>query len=193
MDGKFGAGVVLKRGTRFIYFTKNVWAKLRRHVPMLKTVDYRLQLTDAKDVAVIMFNDVQYVGFHNTYKHEGEVKSSYINLKPDEWARFLAALEEIDALLPPQNIILCPGCKLMKTFMRVSHGRMLLTKLSPDKLQVVHESNNATHNHSMMHCEYCGEYMLCNDGKCHSHLYACRDCEPENFCTTCGSIKVFGL
>ena len=136
LDGKYGTCIKLTRGKRFIAFSTNVWLKLRRHVPKLKTPFYNVKLTEAKEVTVIKFtDDVHYVSFHHTYKRDNDVYSSYINMNPEEWSSFLAALDKIDAVIPPrpQDIITCPDCCLMKTVVPVYLGRMQPTVLTIEK------------------------------------------------------------
>ena len=103
-DGPFGTCVKLTRGKRFIAFSTNVWQRFRRHVPMLKTPNYNVKLTEAKEVTVITFTDgAQYVSFHHTYKRDNETFSSYINLNVEEWSCFLAALDMIDVAIPSSS------------------------------------------------------------------------------------------
>ena len=196
LDGKYGTCLKLTRGKRFIALSTSVWLKLRRHVPKLKTPGYNVKLTEAKEVTVITFTDgAQYVSFHNKYKRNADVYSSYINLNDEEWSCFLAALDKIDAIIPPrsQEIIPCPDCRLMKTVVSVCQGRMQQTTLTIERHQEVHENNNHAHNQEMYQCEYCGGYSFQPESGCHCHQYNCRECEPNNFCTTCGSIKILAV
>ena len=193
-DGPYGTCVKLTRGKRFIAFSINVWHRLRRHIPMLKTSNYNVKLTEAKEVTVIAFADgVQYVSFHHTYKRDNNVLSSYINLNGEEWSCFLVALDKIDAVIPPQEIVPCPSCCLMKTVVPVINGRVRETILTPERLQEVHENNSMAYNQEMYQCEYCGGYSHRIESGCHCHRYNCRECEPNNFCTTCGSVNIFAV
>ena len=196
LEGKYGTCIKLTRGKRFIAFSINVWLKLRRHVPMMKTPSYNVKLTEAKEVTVITFtDDVQYVSFHHTYKRDDDVYSSYINLNGEEWSCFLSALDKIDAVIPPQpqDIIPCPDCKLLKTVIPVCLGRIQPTILTMEKQQEVQENNNNAHNQEMYQCEYCGGYCYRSESGCHCHQYNCRECEPNNFCATCGGIKILAV
>ena len=195
-DGPFGTCVKLTRGKRFIAFSTNVWQRLRKHVPMLRTPNYNVKLTEAKEVTVIPFSDgLQYVSFHHTYKRDDQAFSSYINLNAEEWSCFLTALDMIDkAIAPqPQEIVPCPSCCLMKTVVPVVDGRVRETILTPERLQEVRENNNIAYNQEMHRCEYCGGYSHQIESGCHCHRYDCRECEPSNFCTTCGSINIFAV
>ena len=195
-DGPFGTCVKLTRGKRFIAFSTNVWQRLRKHVPMLRTPNYNVKLTEAKEVTVIPFSDgLQYVSFHHTYKRDDQAFSSYINLNAEEWSCFLTALDMIDkAIAPqPQEIVPCPSCCLMKTVVPVVDGRVRETILTPERLQEVRENNNIAYNQEMHQCEYCGGYSHRIESGCHCHRYDCRECEPNNFCTTCGSVNIFAV
>ena len=192
-DGPFGKYVKLARGERCITFSTNIWLKLRSHVPMLKSLDFKIQLTEDKNVNVFSFNGVQYVGFHQTYKRNGDVYSRYINLNETEWASFLKALTLIDTVIAPSEIIPCPSCYLLKTVMPIINGRARETTLSPEMLQEVRENNKIAYNQEMYRCEYCGGYSYQINSGCHCHRYDCHACEPENFCTTCGSVKIFAV
>ena len=185
----------LTRGKRFIAFSTNVWQRFRRHVPMLKTPNYNVKLTEAKEVTVISFtDDAQYVSFHHTYKRDNETFSSYINLNGEEWSCFLTALDMIDAAIPPtQQLIPCPNCCLMKTVVPVVNGRVRETILTPERLEEVRENNNIASNQERYQCEYCGGYSYQIESGCHCHRYDCRECEPNNFCTTCGSVQIFAV
>lgn len=194
-DGKYGPCVKITRDKRFIAFSVNVWRKLRRHIPKLKTQGYHVKLTEAKEVTVVIFtDDAQYVRFHNKYKRDDDVYSSYINLNDEEWSCFLAALDKIDvAIPPPEDIIPCPDCCLMKTVLPVCFGRMKPTMLSIERQKEVQENNKVAHNQEMYQCEYCGGYSYQMESGCHCHQYNCRECEPNNFCVTCGSVKIFAV
>ena len=196
LDGRYGTCIKLTRGKRFIAFSTNVWLKLRKHVPMMKTSGYNVKLTEAKEVNVITFtDDAQYVSFHHTYKRDDDTYSSYINLNSEEWSCFLAALDKIDAVIPPrpQDIIKCPDCCLMKTVVPVCLGRMQSTTLTIEKQNDVQENNNNAHNQEMYQCPYCGDYSYRLESGCHCHQYNCRECEPSNFCKTCGSITILAV
>ena len=189
--GPFGTYVKLARGKRFITFSTSTWLKLRRNVPMLQTCNYNVSLTEAKDVAVFMFNDgVQYVSFRNKYKQENY---TYINLNREEWASFLAALNKIDAIIPPTNVMKCPSCNLLKMVVPMINGRPQETTLSPEMLQDVRENNKIAYNQEMYRCEYCGGYSHQINSSCHCHRYDCRECEPNNFCATCGDVNIFAV
>ena len=195
-DGPYGLCIKLIRRERFIALSLSAWYKLRSHIPLLRTEGHHVQLTDNKEVNVIQFEDRRYVGFHNTYKRQGEVYSVYINLNDEEWSLFLTALDAIDIMFPPRKMERCPSCAVVKQVVPLVNGRMKETKLEPDMLQSVRENNNVAYNQEMHMCEYCGGYdysynNFIND--CHCHQYNCRKCEPENFCDTCGAITVFGV
>ena len=194
-NGAYGLCIKLVRRERFISLSLSAWYKLRSHIPLLRTEGYHLKLTDNKEVNAIQFEDRRYVGFHNTYKRQGDVFSVYINLNDDEWAQFLAALDAIDIMFPPKNMKQCPSCAVVKQVVPLVNSRMKETKLEPDDLQNVRDNNNVAYNQEMHLCEYCGGRDYCYDvtNDCHCHQYNCRACEPENFCDTCGAITVFGV
>ncbi len=151
-------------------------------------------LTDSKDVKVVEFNGVRYVNFHRTYKKDDKVFDTYINMKDEEWLEFLKALDSLDVIIPTDNIQPCSDCFLLKKVVPVSEhgGKMLSTTLTYEMLQAVRENNNVAYNQQMYQCEYCGGYSLINDD-CHCHQHNCRECEPTNFCITCGALTIMAV
>ena len=192
-DGPFGPCIRLIRGKRFLALSLNVWQKLRVNIPFLRTSGYNIKLTDNKEVTVVQFHDRRYVSFHNTYQRQGIVHSVYINLNDDEWHTFLVALDTVDVMFPPKPIASCPSCANFKQVVSLVDGRMCKSQLTPDALQGVLENNAMSYNQEMLCCEYCGGSTNTYDSGCHCHAFHCRDCEPGNFCDTCGTLKVFGI
>lgn len=174
----------------------------------MRTLNYHATLTGNKDVNTIEFNGSRYVNFHTTYKKDGDVYDSYINLNDEEWDEFLKAAHEMDKIIPVLNVQPCVECYMQKKVIRVSTngGRMHPTTLSAEVLDVVRNTNLEAHkqqvkddeagvnNVQLFQCEYCGDYKFPIEGvKCHCHGYNCRECEPLNFCVTCGALKVMGI
>lgn len=196
VQGVFGMFMTLVRGTRSISFSPNIWKKLRSKVPLMRTKDFRMVLTDDKDVSVVEFMNVRYVNFHCTYRKEGKVFDTYINLKDEEWAQFSAALDDVDAIFPAENVAACPECFAVKKVVHITQngGRMHMTSLTPEMLQDVKENNAIAFNQQMYRCEYCGGYSHSLDNSdCHCHIYNCRKCEPDNFCNTCSEVTIFAV
>lgn len=195
---RYGLSVRIKRGTRFIFYSQNLWKKLRRNIPNLRTEGFQLKLTESKEVSVVVFYNEKYVNFHCTYKDKsGVVRDSYINMNSKVWAEFYKALDGIDLIIPVDDIAKCATCNgaITVVFPQKS-GRMkttLLDQLGVTECEESNEINTMAGMTAALRCNYCGAFCNLPSASCHCHLALCRECEPAHFCTECGASVVMTL
>lgn len=175
-----------------IVYRESLWIMLRREVPNMRNDGYIMNISETKDVRVIVINGKRYVTFSScNVDKNGKKKCSYINLDDDEWSRMLAALDRIDRIIHVNNIARCNSCFNCMKEVSLHNGRMKVTLLSPEAFDAV-EEHNSTHHHELAQCEYCAGYVY-TPGICHCHQYSCRECEPENFCLDCGAMTIIAI
>lgn len=177
-SGDYNGPIIrLMRGTRWIAFSHNQWRMIVKQ-DIDKEVD--LKLSEGKDMKAIAFNDKRYISFHRIYRANQCIYDTYINLNKEEW--------ELLMQINPAIMMELPKC-CTKQKKKLIRGRMLETKLSPEHLKDVKESNEEAYNQLAYCCEYCG-VQFDYEGTCHCHRYNCRECEPDNFCKHCGDVTV---
>ena len=193
--GQYGPIVRLMRGERFITYSGGLWHKIRRHVPRMRRVGFRLDLTADKDVACEMFdqNGKTYVKFHAQWdasQWDGK-GHTFINFDEDEWLWFVRSLHKVDGILPAPVVENCSDCNVVKQVVSVGKdGRSQKTMLEPDMLRMIQQSNANMPDPFYLQCEYCGEVKR---GRCHCHEEECRVCNIGNYCDTCGACKVLAV
>ena len=195
-EGKFGKCVKLKREKRAIFFTPTQYSKIRDIVPRLRHVGFVHHVTDTKTIAVEEYNGARYVKFAQRFQKVGKTCFCYINLNDDEYQELLRALDKLDQVFPPSiNVVPCGACHIVKKVTRINAlGRTCETQLTPGQLQDVRENNKTAYNQLAWCCEYCGTTPGMDMPACgHCHRYNCRECEPNNFCTTCGQNMIYAV
>jgi len=188
-NSHYGPCIQLERGTRSITFSFYTWKKLRRQVPHMRTVGIKVRLTEDKSVEVDHFSGRNYVCFTKVYILEQNTQKCRINLAPEEWQNLVDALPFFDEKIPTDSIVSCNAC--LKRTVCVHDWKMQPTLLSEVNLGMSKANNDIAYNQQMAQCEYCGGYPYLLDSiECHCHLFNCRRCEPDNFCTTCGDLMI---
>ena len=191
-NSHYGPCIQLHRGTRSITFSFSSWKKLRRIVPCMRTAGIKIQLTTNKSVAVDHFYGRNYVCFTKTYKVDENTYKSRINLAPEEWQNIVDALPFLDVKIPTDSILSCKACQ--KKTVCVYDWKMQPTLLSEEKRAFVESNNYLSHGQETYQCLYCGgNPNLFDSIECHCHGFACRKCEPDNFCSTCGELVIIPI
>ena len=176
--GQYGKFVRLTRQydtySRWFNFTLYMWKKIRQNAYHIPSKDFHLRLSEGKEMNFIEYEGKSYVSFTFTNKVGDNVYKNYLNLNFNEWTTLLN-------IMPKMKV-----CHTQKTVL-LTEERMKKTNLNPTALQFVRDNNNETQNQLGLLCEYCGD--TCFDS-CHCHKYNCEDCEPNNFCSECGELKI---
>ena len=193
--GRYGTCIKLQRKRTFMAMSVAQWLLLRKRIPSLAKKDFSVELSTRKDVTntVMAANGVTYIQFRSRYTDaDGAAQTSYINLRPHEWAEFLAqVLPKMDELFPPMSVDKCSDCAMEVIITPVNDmGRSKESQLTAEELQAVEDNNEVAYNQQMHRCTYCGGYDYSLDEECHCHRVDCRACEPKNFCGACGKLMV---
>ena len=193
----YGAVVKLTRGSRFFAMSEKPWQKLRKQIPMMKTPNFKVQLTKSKKVSVRQIGMEQYVCFeevYSTFRHI--ILTNYITLDTEQWEEFLTSLRHIDQVLPVKKVVKCPECRDEKNTIQVdADTKRKASRLSSNMLLEIQSHNKNIRDQDMHMCEHCGiydqEYMV--GDYCHCHRVTCQSCEPDGFCKCCGQLTLVGF
>lgn len=192
--------IKISRTENSIAFGTNVWKKLRQHIPNMRQLGYTVKLTDKKYATVKEYLDQRYVMFVQV---QASGYKRIINIKDEAWAELLNALPEIDRVIIPADVFVCPDCATMKKVVKVDKDkRVQKTRLTQQQLKEIKEANAEAYGLGPVQydmewtCEFCGVHPahVFEMPEClHCHAYDCKDCEPENFCKTCGDNMIIAV
>jgi DNA-directed RNA polymerase subunit RPC12/RpoP len=164
---------------------ENLWLCFRSHIPLFRSPGVSYKLTGGKKVVVSSYQGMQYVGLQQIFTgRDGQPHTARININEPEWDALIEQLQQMDAKIAPVGVKKCPSCGSNKAVLR--DPKHLQSRLSPTEVNEVRLENVEVQNQLGVRCEDCGHQVF---EDCHCHMYNCRQCNDELFCTTCGENK----